>query len=108
MIRFVRLIEEKYLSTDTEYHPTDFAVKLQYYIIDVISKIAFGESFGFMDADDDLWGFIQQTHDSQPMFQMASLIPWLVGLMQSPVMKPLQPSDKDLVGLGRLIGYVAK
>jgi hypothetical protein len=102
--RLARLIREKYLSTDTQYRPVDFSRKLQYFTIDVISEIAFGEPFGFMDADDDLWGYIKQTSDSQPMFQLASLVPWIVTLLQSPLMKPLQPSDKDLVGMGRLIG----
>ncbi|KXX81590.1 Pisatin demethylase [Madurella mycetomatis] len=95
--RFVRLIEKKYLSTETEYRPVDFAKKMQYHTIDLVSNIAFGEPFGFVEADQDLWGYIRQVHDSQPVFQLVCLMPWLGTLLQSPVGRLLQPSDKDVV-----------
>ncbi|GAB1319797.1 hypothetical protein MFIFM68171_10007 [Madurella fahalii] len=66
--RFVRLIEKKYLSTEIEYRPVDFARKMQYHTIDLVSELAFGEPFGFVGADQDLWGYIRQLHDSRPIF----------------------------------------
>ncbi|KAM0331502.1 hypothetical protein ACHAQA_003179 [Verticillium albo-atrum] len=101
--RFIRLIEDKYLSTRTEYRPVDFARKVQYMTLDIISKIAFGESFGFMDADDDKYGYIKTTEDTVPLMQMFALIPWLIGLLQSPLCKAMMPSERDTVGLGPIM-----
>ncbi|KAH8172544.1 cytochrome p450 domain-containing protein [Sarocladium implicatum] len=101
--RFVGLIEEKYLSTQTEYLPVDFARKVQFMTLDVISKIAFGEAFGFIDADEDLYGYIKTTEDTVPMMQMFALIPWLIGLLQSPICKAMMPSERDTVGLGPIM-----
>lgn len=81
----------------------EFAKKMQYHTIDLVSGIAFGEPFGFVEADQDLWGYTKQIHDSQAVFQMVCLMPWLGTLLQSPVGRLLQPSDKDVVGIGRLI-----
>ncbi len=72
--------------------------------LDIISKIAFGTAFGFMDEDADMFGYLKQTEDTLPVMQMIAMIPWLIDLLQSPLFKPLMPSDKDVVGVGRLIG----
>ncbi|KEY70331.1 hypothetical protein S7711_06807 [Stachybotrys chartarum IBT 7711] len=101
--RFIRLIEEKYLSTETQYRPVDFARKVQYMTLDIISDIAFGESFGFMDADEDLYGYVKTTEESVPMMQMFALIPWLIRLLQSPICKAMLPSERDAVGLGPIM-----
>lgn len=71
--------------------------------LDIISKIAFGQAFGCLDQDDDVYGYISQTEISLPMMQMSAMIPWLTSLLQSPLFKPMMPSDKDVVGLGRII-----
>ncbi|KAL2366237.1 hypothetical protein RJZ56_000885 [Blastomyces dermatitidis] len=44
--KFIRLIESKYLCTDTELRPVDIARKVQYLTLDVISTIAFGAVAG--------------------------------------------------------------
>jgi hypothetical protein len=38
--RFIRLIEDKYLHTTEEYRLVDFARKVQYMTLDIISQIA--------------------------------------------------------------------
>lgn len=106
--RFIRLIEQKYLSTKTEYRPVDFARKVQYMTLDIISKIAFGESFGFMEADDDVYGYIKTTEDTVPMMQMFALIPWLISLLQSPLCKAMMPSERDTVGLGPIMATATR
>ncbi|KAM5380801.1 hypothetical protein ACJZ2D_003325 [Fusarium nematophilum] len=71
--------------------------------LDIISKIAFGEPFGFMDHDKDFYGYIKTTEDTVPMMQMFALIPWLIKLLQSPLCKALMPSERDAVGLGPIM-----
>ncbi|KAH8680403.1 benzoate 4-monooxygenase cytochrome P450 [Ilyonectria robusta] len=106
--RFVTLLEDKYLSTATEYRPVDFARKAQYMTLDVISKIAFGESFGFMDRDEDLYDYIRTVESSVPMMQMFALIPWLVNLLQSSLCKAMVPSERDAVGLGPIMAIAKR
>ena len=104
---FIRLIEEKYLSDETHYRPADMARKVQFLTLDVISKIAFGKEFGFIDADDDCFGYIKTTEETVPLMQIICLIPTLVSLLQSPLCKALLPSDKDTTGLGRIMGCIS-
>lgn len=106
--RFIRLIEDKYLSTADEFRPVDMARKIQYMTLDVISKIAFGEPFGFMDKDDDHFGYIKTTEDTVPMMQMFALIPWLISLLQSPLCKAMMPSERDTVGLGPIMAAATR
>lgn len=101
--RFIRLVDEKYTSTATEYRSVDFARKVQYMTLDIISSIAFGEAFGFMDHDADLFGYVSTTEATVPMMQMFALVPWLVNLLQSPLCKAMMPSERDAAGLGPIM-----
>ena len=102
--QFIRLIEEKYLSTDQEFRPVDLARKIRYLTLDIISKLAFGEAFGFLEKDTDLFGYFKTTEETVPLIQVIAMIPWLIGLLQSPLFKALLPSEKDTVGLGKIMG----
>ncbi|RVX72887.1 hypothetical protein B0A52_03240 [Exophiala mesophila] len=102
--KFVRFLETKYLSTETEFRPVDFARKAQYLTLDTISTIAFGRTFGFMDRDGDLFDYIKTTEESLPLMQMIALLPWLIGILQSPLFKAVRPSATDAVGLGKVMG----
>src|SRR5438876_497829 len=50
----VDLIQSKYISTDKRSRPFDFARKIQYFTLDVISEVGFGEPFGDLRADRDV------------------------------------------------------
>ncbi|KAJ6785847.1 hypothetical protein PWT90_08722 [Aphanocladium album] len=43
---FIELLQVKYLSADQRYRPVDFARKVQYFTLDVISDLAFAQPFG--------------------------------------------------------------
>ncbi|KAJ0383676.1 hypothetical protein COL922a_010000 [Colletotrichum nupharicola] len=53
--QFVDLVEAKYVSTATDYRPIEFSHKSQYFALDVIGQLAFGEALGFLANDEDLW-----------------------------------------------------
>lgn len=99
------MIESKYLSTDDKFVSVDFGQKIQYLALDIISTIAFGRTFGFVDADADLWAYLQTTTEAILWMPVFAQIPWLIGMLQSRVMKPLMPSAKDIGGLGKIMGY---
>lgn len=81
ILRFSQLIDEKYISTETEYRPCDLARKLQFMTLDIVGKIAFGESLGFMDEDRDKWNYIEQAEASLPVMQVIAMRPWITGLL---------------------------
>lgn len=99
-----QLIERKYLSTEQDYKPLDFGRKAQYFTLDVISNVAFDEPFGFLDNDADIHRYIQTTEENLPAIILVSVLPWLNWALQSPLLKSLLPSEKDPIGLGKIIG----
>jgi len=103
ILRFASLID----SYVTQGKPFDFGRKAQYFTLDVISDIAFGEPFGFIETDSDVYEYIRTTEETIPMAMVTTVIPWLVTLLSSPTFKWLMPSEKDKLGFGKVMG-VAK
>jgi hypothetical protein len=102
----IQLLESKYLSTDTDFKPVDFAPKAQYFTLDVISEIAFGEAFGNLEADDDVASYIKATEETIPLIVFLGIFPWLARILFSWPCKYLLPSDKDPLGMGKLMRSV--
>lgn len=84
----------------------DFGKKAQYFTLDVISDIAFGSPFGFLQTDSDVYKYIETTEKTLPVVMMTTVVPFLVTLFASPLMKPALPSEKDIFGFGRVMQYV--
>lgn len=84
----------------------DFAPKAQFFTLDVISDIAFGKAFGNLEADKDCSSYIKTTEETFPMIVLLGAFPWLAKIFFSRPLKGLLPSDKDQVGLGKLMGFV--
>ncbi|KAI9733771.1 MAG: hypothetical protein M1818_007185 [Claussenomyces sp. TS43310] len=103
----IRLIDAKYISNSTEYKPVDFGRKAQYFTLDVISDIAFGSAFGYLDTDSDVYDYIKTTERTLPAIIMITTLPWLNPLLQSSLLKLILPSPEDQIGMGMLMG-VAK
>jgi hypothetical protein len=99
-------LESKYLSTKTKYKPVDFALKTQFFTLDVISDIAFGKAFGDVDNDEYIASLIKTSEETLPMIVLLGAIPFLANIFFAYPFKLLLPSDKDTVGLGKLIGSV--
>lgn len=102
----VRLLESKYLSTRTDYRPVDFALKSQFFTLDAISDIAFGEAFGDLENDEDISSIIQTNEETMPMIVLLGAFPFLANIFFAWPFKLLLPTDKDTIGMGKLIGSV--
>ncbi|KAL7928559.1 cytochrome P450 [Trichoderma chlorosporum] len=83
--------------------PVDLGRKVQYFTLDVISDIAYGAPFGFVETDSDVYEYIQTTEKNLPMVMVVTVFPWLLRLLNSPVLKGLLPSAKDKLGFGRIM-----
>jgi cytochrome P450 len=102
--RLVELIETKYLSTDQEYRPMDWGVKAQYFTLDVIGELAWGQPMGFLEHDADVYDYIKITMTSVPAMMVISTYPMLTKVLHSPFFRKILPKDTDKIGFGALIG----
>lgn len=84
----------------------DFAPTSQYFTLDVTSEIAFGKAFGNLEADDDLASYIKASEETMSFIIFLGIFPWLARIVYSWPCKYLLPSDKDTVGMGKLMGSV--
>ncbi|KUJ10127.1 cytochrome P450 [Mollisia scopiformis] len=104
----IKLIRAKYLSTDSESKPLDFGRKAQYFTLDVISDVAYREPFGFLAADRDLYDYIKEAEKVLPAALMVTIFPVLNWVLQLSILKAALPSDKDPLGMGKIIGITKK
>jgi cytochrome P450 len=99
----IQLIRSKYLSTETRTKPMDFARKIQYLTLDVISEVGFGEPFGNLRADKDVNEYIKAGEIGLTVTTLGLGL-GLTWFLQLPlVARFLGPSEDDVVGFGRLI-----
>ncbi|KAH6865919.1 cytochrome P450 [Alternaria rosae] len=105
---FIDLIERKYVSTATEYRPMDFALKTQYFTLDVISALAFGKPMGYLKQDVDLHDYIKITTTYVPFMLTLSNVPWLANLLHSRLLRGVLPKESDKLGFGAFINVARK
>jgi len=102
----LKLIESKYISTNTDYRPVDLAQKLQYFTLDVISDPAFGKPLDYLRHDADPYDYIEAMDASMPLLASLGNVPWLATMFHSPILRQFLPSEKDKGGFGAVIGSV--
>ena len=104
----VDLIERKYLSSGSHLRPLDFGRITQYMTLDVITKIAYGEAFGYLAQDEDVHQYIQTTEELVPSLTLYAAVPVVARFFNTSWMRVLVgPSKKDKKGIGKLMGLVA-
>lgn len=100
ILAFIQLLR-KYADNNK---PVDLGRRAQFFTLDVISDLAFGEPFGFLETDSDVYKYIQITEETLPSVMVTTVVPWLVKVLSSPLFKKLLPSEKDRLGFGKLMG----
>ena len=85
----------------------DFAEKAQFFTLDVITDIALGNSFGFIDSDSDCYSYIEKTGESLGLMMLIGVFPFLNKILHSALCRNLMPSKKDALGLGKIMRYVS-
>ncbi|KAK3314261.1 pisatin demethylase [Apodospora peruviana] len=103
ILALIHLLETQYILPGK---PFDFARKAQFFTLDAISDISYGKPFGFLANDTDLYSYIATIEEQLPTIMLTTVYPWIVDVLSSPLFKRLLPSDKDLIGLGRIRGIV--
>lgn len=86
----------------------DFVRRISFFTMDVITEIAFGQSWGCLLVDADIGGWFASMELVMPNAFKASTIPRLADLVRLPFIgRFIMPSEKDKTGPGRMIA-VAK
>lgn len=98
------LIDRKYISTISKSAPLDFAEKTQFFALDVIGDVSFGEPFGYLQQDEDLYQYNEINASSLPVMNIVSVYPWLGRIVHRWPFSLLLPHEEDQVGFGRLMG----
>jgi hypothetical protein len=106
VLALIKLINTKYITTDTEYRPIDFGLRAQFFTVDVISTVAYGSPFGFLSTDTDVYQYIETSVKVIPIVMMVTVFPWLNHILASSFMKSLLPSERDPMGFGKIIRFV--
>ena len=100
----IYLIESKYISTSQDHVPMEFGQKSSFFTLDAISDLAFGQAFGYLDKDQDVYDFLSITRASIPFLMLIANIPILADILQMRVLRRLMPSEADKAGFGAFIG----
>lgn len=101
--QLVRLIETRYLSSDS-FRPMDFGEKASFFTLDVISELAFGHAFGYLEHDRDVYDYLKISETFIPIAVALADVPSLADLLHSRILRGILPSESDKVGFGAFIG----
>lgn len=107
LLRLFDLLEGKYVARPDEgvCRTVDLARVTSYFTLDVISKIAFGQTFGFLDRDEDPYGYLDNLARFLPAVIVFGVYPELTELLKIPLLKAALPKSTDRRGLGRVMGF---
>jgi len=102
---FKDYLRSKYLSTDAKTKPVDFSKAVQYYALDVITKIGFGNEWGFLASDSDVDSFVASFIKMTPFMSLCCDVPWARRIFANKLMlKLVGPKETDKFGFGKMMG----
>ncbi|RAH42801.1 cytochrome P450 [Aspergillus brunneoviolaceus CBS 621.78] len=100
---FLHYIDER-IDRGNENCIMDFSRACQFFTLDVITDMAFGEPFGYLATDQDLHGYHTTFAAEAPMISVINSMPTLCRFMNRDFVKKLWgPSTKDEKGIGDLM-----
>ncbi|KAH7308487.1 cytochrome P450 [Stachybotrys elegans] len=100
----VNLLRTKYARADS-FQPADLASLSQYFTIDVLSKIAYGEEFGNLRTDSDIYAYVESSMELIRLLVICAEIPFCRNIfMSKPMLKMFGPDHRDKLGMGKILG----
>ena len=105
LIAMIDKIRTKYIPASGALVPLDLARMTQYFTLDSITKIAFGEEFGFLRNEHDMHGYLKIIEDVAPIMHISAEVPMIAKIMSSRFVLGLAgPKHTDTKGMGKLMG----
>ena len=107
LLKLFDLINSKYVARPEEgvFRTVDLSRVTSFFTLDVISKIAFGQTFGFLDRDEDPFGYLKNLEQFLPAIIVFGVYTELTKVLKTPLMKAALPKSTDKRGLGRVMGF---
>lgn len=107
LLQLFELISSKYVARPDEgvYRTMDLSRVTSFFTLDVISKIAFGQTFGFLDNDNDPFGYLANLEQFLPAIIVFGVYTELTNILKIPLLKSALPKSTDKRGLGRVMGF---
>ncbi|KAI0853287.1 cytochrome P450 monooxygenase [Daldinia vernicosa] len=104
----VDVVRRKYLS-GSETRPVDFASLSRYFTLDIITRLAYGQAFGFLDADGDLYEYTIRIDKALKTRNLCQEVPFLKHIIFSrPFHALFGPKPTDEKGIGKVMGITQK
>ncbi|POS79186.1 cytochrome P450 [Diaporthe helianthi] len=99
------VIRRRYVCEGDQVKSVDLARLSYYFTLDVITDLSYGEAFGFLDAEGDLYHYTRSLDQLLKIVGVVSELPALRKIANSSVVSFfLRPKLSDKAGLGRLMG----
>ncbi|KAI8966553.1 cytochrome P450 monooxygenase [Daldinia sp. FL1419] len=105
---FIDIVRRKHLSK-SHGHPVDLALLSRYFTLDVITRLAYGQPFGFLDADGDLYEYTSLMDRTLLKQNLCQEVPFLKRIVFSRPFHALfgaKPTDEK--GAGKMMGVTQK
>lgn len=109
LLKLFDLLDSKYVTKpkDGFFTHVDLSRVTNFFTLDVISKIAFGQTFGFLDNDEDPFGYLKNLEQFLPAIIVFGVYTELTQILNMPLMKAALPKSTDKRGLGRVMGFAS-
>ncbi|KAK4545870.1 hypothetical protein LTR36_002434 [Oleoguttula mirabilis] len=107
LLKLFELVQTKYVAKPEEgiFRTMDISRETSFFTLDVISKVAFGQTFGFLDLDEDPFGYLENLAQLLPAIIVFGVYTELTNIMKVPLIKAALPKSTDKRGLGRVMGF---
>lgn len=102
----IGLMRSKYASNTVKPHQPllDLGQVSCFFTMDVITRLAFGEEFGYLKEETDQYGFLGEVRELWPRMSTSADTPWIRKFLFSPpFLKVLGPKPTDKTGFGALM-----
>ncbi|PSN66765.1 cytochrome P450 [Corynespora cassiicola Philippines] len=105
----VALIRRKYLSAGDAVRPADVGRMAHFLTLDIITKVAYGEAFGFIEGDRDVHEYIRTSEEVVGWITLFAVVPAAQRFINRGwVRRNFGPGPGDKKGIGKLMGVAEK
>jgi hypothetical protein len=107
LLHMFDFIDSKYVSRPEGYisRSTDLPRMLSFFTLDVISKVAFGQTFAFLDKDDDPFGYLEYLEQFPPAINVFDVYTGLTNIMKMPLITGSLLKSTNERGLGIVMAF---
>lgn len=106
VVKFAEVIRDRHISTPKQPKFVDLGQIVRYFTLDVITRLAYGSAFGFLEAEGDLYNYTKSVDRFLLLLSLAMDLPSLRWILNSSLLKGLVPKPTDKDGFGKVVGYV--